>query len=114
MGNTEPEPAFSCNWARLLVEGLWHQLSHKTCDLQFVFSTSAQGKDGAEVREWPTNEGPILRPISGEGVQRNFNQAPWLFLQEISSKDMNMIQQVYRHTLDHCMIWLEYRCAFST
>ena len=38
-GGTEPEPAISCNQARLPVEGLGHQPSHKAFDLQFVLPT---------------------------------------------------------------------------
>lgn len=34
MGVTEPEIATSCNQIGLPEEGLGHELSHKTCDLQ--------------------------------------------------------------------------------
>ena len=36
MGGLDPEPVTFCNQARLQVEGLGHQPSHKTFDLQFV------------------------------------------------------------------------------
>jgi hypothetical protein len=42
-GDTVPEPAISCNQVRLLVEGLRHQPSRKTFDLQFVQPTRCAG-----------------------------------------------------------------------
>lgn len=36
MGDKEPEPVIFCNQARLPMDGLGHQPSHKISDLQFV------------------------------------------------------------------------------
>jgi hypothetical protein len=57
--------AISCNQARLSVEGLGHQPSHKTFNLQFVLSERC-----AEVRVAQTcaNDWSNLRPMPWEGV----------------------------------------------
>lgn len=49
MWGMEPEPAVFYNQARLPKEGLGHQPSHKTFNLQFVLPIRYRGKDGAEI-----------------------------------------------------------------
>ena len=43
MGDTEPEPAIFYNQAIPQMEGLGHQPSHKTFDLQFVLPAEFSG-----------------------------------------------------------------------
>lgn len=69
MGDTEPEPPISCNQARIAVEDLGHQLSHKNFDLQFVLPRRCAGVKGAKkLWEWPTNDWSNLRTMPGEGA----------------------------------------------
>lgn len=42
-GEKEPEPAAFCDQTMPETEGLGHQLSHKTSDLQFVLSAECSG-----------------------------------------------------------------------
>ena len=67
MGNAEPEPAISCNQARLPVEGLAHQPSHKNLDLRLVLLARCPGvKVAQKLWEWPTSDWSSLRPIPCE------------------------------------------------
>jgi hypothetical protein len=53
MWNIEFEPAISYNQARLSMEALRHQPTHKTLGTKFVLSTPTrcvEGKDGAEFK----------------------------------------------------------------
>ena len=43
MGDMEPEPVILYNQEHPQVEGLGHQLSHKTSDLQFVMLANVMG-----------------------------------------------------------------------
>jgi hypothetical protein len=55
-GDTEPEAAILCNQARLPMEELGHQTSHKSFDLQLVLPTRCAGvKVVQKLWEWPTN-----------------------------------------------------------
>ena len=60
MEETELEPAVSCNQASPPVEGLGHQPSHKTFDLQFALPTGCTGV------KWHRNCGsgqPMTGPV---------------------------------------------------
>ena len=67
MEDMEPEMATFCNQARLPMEGLGHQLSHKTFDLQFVLPVGCtEVKMEQKLRGWPSNGWSILRLMPGE------------------------------------------------
>ena len=62
MGDMKPEPTISCNQARLLVEELRNQCSHKTFNLQFALPPTCAGvKVSQKLKEWPTNDWSSLR-----------------------------------------------------
>lgn len=64
MGDMESTPAISSNQARLPVEGLGDQPSHKTFELQFVLPAGCAGvKVAQELWKWPTSDWSSLRPM---------------------------------------------------
>jgi hypothetical protein len=64
MEDIEPEPANSCNQARLPMVVLKYQPSHKTFNPQFSLPTRyAVGKMDPKYGEWTTNDRYKLKPI---------------------------------------------------
>jgi hypothetical protein len=64
MRDTELEMATSCSQARLPMEGLGHQSSHKTFNSQFALSIRCAGiKMEQKMMEWPSNDCLNLRLI---------------------------------------------------
>lgn len=69
MGNREPEQVIVYNQARLSVEALERQPSHKTFNLQFVLPARGAGvKEAQTLWEWPGNDSSSLRSMPPEGT----------------------------------------------
>jgi hypothetical protein len=88
MEDPEPELAISYNKARLPKEGLWHQPTHKTFDLQCVLPTRCVGIKGCTeivgiTNEWlvhletqATRGSPALTLPGGPGTRSWITQRP--------------------------------------
>jgi hypothetical protein len=63
-GDMEPEETTSSSQTGPPVEGWGHQLTYKTLDPKLVLSQRTAGtKMEQRLKEWPTSDWPILRPI---------------------------------------------------
>lgn len=63
MGDTEPELSIFCNQAWLPVQGLGHQPSHRTFDLQFALPARCPEVEQVQnLWEWPASDWSSLRP----------------------------------------------------
>lgn len=61
MRGMKPKPVISCNWARLPIEVLGQQPSHKTLELQFVMHINcARVQMEHNLTKWQTNDWPSL------------------------------------------------------